>query len=344
MSIAPGIAVEGTTIPHTGAPTILVTNDDGVDPLKTPCIAVAKSLAQLGHDITIVAPGRNNSACGQSVTLGKPLTLRRHPAYEKSYSPNTDSGGTLRIFSILEGTPADCTAAAIEPGTGLLAKLGLYPRLIVSGINLGANLGTDTIYSGTVGGARQGSLYGIPSVACSLCEFENTPELVGTAIRATTVFVDKVIATLSDEPPAGRFTIGENDNDNGNGNTNDVPKCGRSAFCAGDIMLNMNVPGNWNGEFATTRLDQVLYRDILRFESVPEDESGVIFDFKGYVDRDAAPGSDSAAVKLGKASISCIQTFPWSSPRWVPEKIMNEAGTPGEDGMPSWLSTETKQK
>lgn len=339
MSIAPAIATEGSTVPHTGAPTVLVTNDDGIDPLKTPCIAVAKSLAELGHDVTILAPGRNNSACGQSVTLHKPMTLRRHPAYEKSYAPD---GGALRIFSILEGTPADCTAAAIEPGTGLLAKLGLFPKLVVSGINLGANLGTDTIYSGTVGGARQGALYGIPSVACSLCEFSNAPELVHTSIRATCQFVDKVLANLSDIPPTGRF------GDNSNTNTKNIPngggssgvKSAKAAFLAGDIMINMNVPGNWNGTFATTTLDQVLYRDILRFDHVPEDETGVKFVFKGDVERDSRIGSDSAAVKEGSASISVVQTFPWSSPRWVPESVMKEAGVAGADGMPDWLSGE----
>ncbi len=121
----------------------LVSNDDGY---FAPGLAVlAKALEAVG-DVTVVAPERDRSGSSNSLTLDRPLTLRRAP-----------SG-----FSYVNGTPTDCVHLAV---TGLI---DFVPDMVVSGINDGANMGDDTIYSGTVAAATEGFLLGIPSVAISL--------------------------------------------------------------------------------------------------------------------------------------------------------------------------------
>ena len=122
---------------------ILLSNDDGY--FAPGIAALAEALSGLG-DIDVVAPERDRSGASNSLTLDRPLSVRRAP-----------SG-----FAYVNGTPTDCVHLAV---TGLLAKL---PDIIVSGINLGANMGDDTIYSGTVAAATEGYLLGIPSIAISL--------------------------------------------------------------------------------------------------------------------------------------------------------------------------------
>ncbi len=121
---------------------ILVTNDDGI---ASPGIhAVAAALDALG-EVWIVAPDRERTAVGHAVTLHKPLRITK-------MAP--------RVFMV-NGTPVDCVNLAlvkILPGS---------PALIVSGINRGVNLGDDVMYSGTVSGALEGTILGIPSVAVS---------------------------------------------------------------------------------------------------------------------------------------------------------------------------------
>jgi len=124
-------------------PLILVTNDDGV---HAPGIkALAAALASLGT-VHVVAPDREVSACAQSLTLKHPLRAER-----------VDE----RVFAV-DGTPADCVNLA------LVKLLPRRPDLVVSGINRGANMGEDVFYSGTVGGAREGTFFGVPSIAMSL--------------------------------------------------------------------------------------------------------------------------------------------------------------------------------
>lgn len=122
---------------------ILVSNDDGYfAPGIERLVAALKSRA----DITVVAPERDRSGASNSLTLDRPLTVRRAP----------------NGFLFVNGTPTDCVHLAV---TGLLDAL---PDMVLSGINLGANMGDDTIYSGTVAAATEGYLLGIPSLAISL--------------------------------------------------------------------------------------------------------------------------------------------------------------------------------
>ena len=122
---------------------ILLSNDDGY---FAPGIALlAEMLAPVGV-VTVVAPERDRSGSSNSLTLDRPLTVRRA------------QGG----FYYVNGTPTDCVHLAV---TGLLQDL---PDIVISGINDGANMGDDTIYSGTVAAATEGFLLGIPSIAISL--------------------------------------------------------------------------------------------------------------------------------------------------------------------------------
>ena len=122
---------------------ILVTNDDGYrsDGIQ----ALARALRDIG-DVTIVAPTTEASAIGHALTLRHPLRL----------DPIDD-----RVFAV-DGTPTDCVNIAV---THVFKGL---PDLVVSGINKGFNLGDDVTYSGTVAGALEGALLGIPSVAVSI--------------------------------------------------------------------------------------------------------------------------------------------------------------------------------
>src|SRR5438270_7262258 len=122
---------------------ILLSNDDGYFAPGLEALAAALSAVA---EITVVAPERDRSGASNSLTLDRPLTVRRAP----------------NGFLFVNGTPTDCVHPAV---TGLLQAL---PDMVISGINLGANMGDDTIYSGTVAAATEGFLLGIPSIAVSL--------------------------------------------------------------------------------------------------------------------------------------------------------------------------------
>jgi 5'-nucleotidase len=124
---------------------ILVTNDDGVH--SDGIHALAAALASLG-DVTVVAPHIEASAIGHALTLRRPLRMERLRE---------------RVYEV-DGTPTDCVNIALTQIYGAASP----PDLVVSGINKGYNLGDDVTYSGTVSGALEGSLLGIPSIAVSL--------------------------------------------------------------------------------------------------------------------------------------------------------------------------------
>lgn len=121
---------------------ILLSNDDGY--LAPGLHAMAQALQSLGK-VTVVAPELNCSGASNSLTLNRPLSVRR-----------SEHG-----YLVVNGTPTDCVHVAL---TGLLDSL---PDLVISGINDGQNMGDDTIYSGTVAAATEGYLFGIPSLAFS---------------------------------------------------------------------------------------------------------------------------------------------------------------------------------
>jgi 5'/3'-nucleotidase len=126
-------------------PSLLVTNDDGVH--AAGLLALAQALAELG-DVYVLAPEREQSACGHALTLHRPLRVVEVRA---------------RWFAV-NGTPSDCV------NLGVLGFLPEPPVLVASGINHGSNLGDDVTYSGTVSAAMEGTLLGVPSIAFSLVD------------------------------------------------------------------------------------------------------------------------------------------------------------------------------
>jgi 5'-nucleotidase len=146
---------------------ILLSNDDGY--FAPGLAALAEAMRSVG-DVTVVAPERDRSGASNSLTLDRPLRVRR-----------SHSG-----FLYVDGTPTDCVHLAV---TGLLDQL---PDIVVSGVNDGANMGDDTIYSGTVAAATEGFLLGLPSIAVSMVSRSNghfdtaarvAAELVGRVMR-----------------------------------------------------------------------------------------------------------------------------------------------------------------
>jgi 5'-nucleotidase len=133
---------------------ILLSNDDGYFAPGLACLA--QHLSGIA-EVTVVAPERDRSGASNSLTLNRPLNLRR-----------AASG-----FYYVDGTPTDCVHLAV---TGML---DVQPDIIVSGINAGANMGDDTIYSGTVAAATEGFLLGIPAIAISMAKHD--PENFETA-------------------------------------------------------------------------------------------------------------------------------------------------------------------
>jgi 5'-nucleotidase len=137
-------------------PFILVTNDDGIG---APGLRqLADELATVGR-VTIIAPDREQSASSHALTLHRPLRVHRHEE---------------AVFSV-DGTPTDCV------NLGILNLLPERPRLVVSGINRGMNLGDDITYSGTVAAAFEGTLLGIPSFAVSLQAEREASDFSGAA-------------------------------------------------------------------------------------------------------------------------------------------------------------------
>ena len=128
---------------------ILIANDDGY--LAPGLAALVKACQGLGH-IDVIAPEQNASGTSNALTLGRPLSI-----FEAR-------GDHVKGFRVVNGTPSDCVHVAL---TGLLGK---RPDLVLSGINNGANMGDDTLYSGTVAAAMEGYLFGVPAIAFSQAE------------------------------------------------------------------------------------------------------------------------------------------------------------------------------
>jgi 5'-nucleotidase len=139
---------------------ILVSNDDGYNALGLE--ALVRALGGLA-ELVVVAPETNCSGASNSLTLNRPLSVRK----------------AANGFHYVNGTPSDCVHIAL---TGLL---DFRPDLVVSGINNGANMGDDTLYSGTVAAATEGYLFGIPSIAFSLTNksWEHLDTAAGVARR-----------------------------------------------------------------------------------------------------------------------------------------------------------------
>lgn len=226
----------------------LISNDDG---LSARGISVlAERIGQLGR-ITIVAPDRNCSGASNSLTLESPIRTRE-------VEP-----GVHRV----SGTPTDCVHLAL---TGLMSE---DPDMVISGINHGANLGDDVIYSGTVAAAMEGRFLGLPAVAVSLV-YDAQPEHFETAAEAAA----RLVAQLSRDPlPA-------------------------------DTILNVNVPDiPWEEirGFEVTRLGH-RHRAEPCIETVDPRGQPMYWVGPAGAEQDAGPGTDFDAIRRGYISVTPI--------------------------------------
>lgn len=152
---------------------ILVTNDDGVG---SPGIeALEEALAELG-EVLVVAPDSERSGASHSITVSHPLRAKR-----------LRRRGRPEAY-VVNGTPADCVKLAIKH------ILKRPPDLLASGINLGANVGIDVLYSGTVAAAVEGAIFGVPSLAVSLDTFDHVD------FRPAAQFAKDVATSLLESP------------------------------------------------------------------------------------------------------------------------------------------------
>ncbi len=150
---------------------ILIANDDGY--LAPGLAALVQACQGLGH-IDVIAPEQNASGTSNALTLGRPLSI-----FEAR-------GEHVQGFRVVNGTPSDCVHVAL---TGVL---GRKPDLVLSGINNGANMGDDTLYSGTVAAAMEGYLFGVPAIAFSQAE-KGWGHLQAAAATARSV-IEQVLA------------------------------------------------------------------------------------------------------------------------------------------------------
>jgi 5'-nucleotidase len=228
---------------------ILLSNDDGY---FAPGLAVlAATLTQQGHAVTVVAPERDRSGASNSLTLDRPLMVRKTPAG----------------FHYVNGTPTDCVHLAV---TGLLPAL---PEMVISGINHGANMGDDTVYSGTVAAATEGFLLGIPSVAISLAnlQLEN--------FRTAADFVAGLAARFAKDP---------------------VPE---------HVLLNVNVPDLPPDQIQGVEVTRLGRRhkaqDTVKTIN-PRNQTMYWVGAAGAA-QDAGPGTDFHAVSQGRISLTPLQ-------------------------------------
>ena len=154
---------------------ILVSNDDGI---AANGIRVLTAELSKKHNVYVVAPDRERSAAGHSLTLHTPLRVEE-----------LDSGlnGAQRVW-VTTGTPGDCVKIAVS----VLLEEDEKPDYVISGINHGPNLGTDIFYSGTVSCAMEGAMLGIPSIAVSLASLKSNHEDFDFAAKFVTSMVDKI--------------------------------------------------------------------------------------------------------------------------------------------------------
>jgi len=227
---------------------ILLSNDDGYQAPGLVCLANALSSVA---EITVVAPERDRSGASNSLTLVRPLRAE------------TAENGFVRV----DGTPTDCVHLAI---TGLLEE---EPDMVVSGINAGANLGDDILYSGTVAAAMEGRFLGFPAIAVSMTEHE--PRHFDTAARV----IKDLLKRLERAP---------------------LPS---------DTILNVNVPDlAWEDlqGYQATRLGHRHKAEPVVRDSDPRGRT-IYWVGPAGPEQDAGPGTDFYAIRTGYVSITPLQ-------------------------------------
>jgi 5'-nucleotidase len=237
---------------------ILVTNDDGV---RSPGLLAMKQALEPYGRVSVIAPDSNRSAIGRGITIHNPLHVEEVTLEDGSLALATD------------GTPVDCVRFAT------LGLLDTRPDLIVSGINLGLNLGDDVTYSGTVAAALEGILLGWPAIAVSAQAVDETADQWdGSAydFRAVAGFAARLVPHVCGEG---------------------FPR---------KVVLNVNAPGLPPAEIAgtrVTRLGRRIYDDELSLESTEGSRRRYTI-YGGTPGYRREEGTDFAAIERGEISVT----------------------------------------
>jgi 5'-nucleotidase len=259
---------------------ILVVNDDGIDAIGIRKLTDA--LMEVG-DIYVCAPHRQQSATGHGITIGRMVCIESVP-FE----------GAKQAIS-MEGTPADCVKIGIE----VYRDQGVEIDMVFSGFNHGMNLGTDTLYSGTVSAALEGALCGLPSAAMSIssnASYHHTPVYFDYAMRLALAIAKS--PAFQKSASSGRGGSGRN-----------VP--GIDFIREKHTVLNVNIPDLPDAEIPGTRVCPLSYRAYDEWFRSSEDENGRLgYHYSGapLVFGEAGPDdSDVIANGLGYATITPLK-------------------------------------
>lgn len=238
------------------------------------------------------------------------------------------NGPPLRMFS-LDGSPCDCVIVAIDGGLDHWVP-EMKPALCVSGINQGPNLSVDVMHSGTVSAARESGLYGLPSIATSLCTYEHS-NFEDTA-NATADVIEAAVAVL---PPVAENMLRPNGSTKpmtGEDNNEQI----LSEFKQGNLMLNINAPKKWTNGFQTVSLGARWYHNAIGLTN--SERNGVAYGFKAaQIQDEDIPNTDCNAVNSGAVAITPLSCWPVNHPLGVSQDLLEEATTSGVNGLPSWL-------
>ncbi len=317
---------------------LLLTNDDGIEAVGMKLLVEA--LNDRGHKVVVFAPSNNQSATGMRINLMTPLNWRFRNDLKSQWNVNDEN---LHLIE-LDGTPCDTMIVALDKGLQHILP-EVIPRLVISGVNLGPNMSQDSYHSGTMGAAREAGLYGMPAIASSLTSFDD--EGMQKAVDATVQLIERAIEILPmvpenlrrpsvdiSKPHVSRWPIIE---DKPAWSDNPIEAL-RTAFRNGELMLNINTPPTWNGEFQTTRLGMRWYRDAISFAENTDNENTATFTIgAASIDHTPVESSDCDAVMMDKSSISCLPTWPQTHPLAIDDRLLTWCLQSGEENYPIWL-------
>ena len=317
---------------------VLLTNDDGIE--APGFEGLVKALNKAGIPLVAFAPSTNKSACSMQLNLGKPINL--HNRNDLIQEWGLDDAVGVHLYS-LDGTPCDTMIVALDGGVKHILP-HIEPSLVVSGVNLGPNLSQDSYHSGTMGAAREAGLYGMPAVASSYTSFDPSGMQVG--IDATVEFVQHVLSLVPKIPKnlcrphidANAPHVSSWPHASTARTKQEAGKQLLDAFHHGELMLNLNVPPEWNGKYKTTRLGMRWYRNAVQFS---ENEMGSVettFTIgAAYIDTDVVEQGDCDAVAADYASISSLPNWPRTHPLTLDDELLAHALDQDGKGYPAWF-------
>jgi 5'-nucleotidase len=252
---------------------ILLTNDDGIE---SEGLQVLAAKLRKEHDVWISAPDSNRSASSHAITIHRNVVFTKVGAsrgdrYGGDGAGDGDGDGG-QSFSC-SGTPADCVLYALG------GAIPVKPEVVISGINIGCNIGRDIIYSGTVAAARESAIYGIPSIAVSAAAEVSALSTRPVPIQEAADFIVRELETLV-------------------------------SLWIPHTVLNINIPVHPSGTWETAQLSNLEYGNVLKI--VSQGDTTAVYALGSVLERvgEAHHQSDFEKLKKGIITISPIKVYP----------------------------------